>query len=299
MKGGDIERLIVDLRSNDPVKREAAAARLRVIGAPAVDRLGALIGWEINPAIRIAALTTTEGIDDPRVVPIAIQALGDPDDGVRLAAIGVLRTWIARETGTRVLEALTAIALDRQQPVGIRLASLDALSALPATIVKPILEQAPEEAGAPETFPDPTAARDWITAHAEAPLSELHDAIAIVRECERTESVARRKQEWIVARGTAHALLARRGSRVALYDLRESFDAAQEPLPLDFLTAVTAIGDATCLEPMARAWAAAPATEKWWRERLTEAAKEIMERTRVSGRSALVKRIRSKWKGFV
>ena len=96
-----------------------------------------------------------------------------------------------------------------------------------------------------------------------------------------------------------HAALARRGSRVALYDLREAFDAAQEPLPLDFLTAVTTIGDASCLEPMARAWAAAAPTEKWWRDRLAEAATDIMHRTRLSGRSALMKRIRAKWAGFM
>ena len=100
-------------------------------------------------------------------------------------------------------------------------------------------------------------------------------------------------------RGALHLALARRGSRVALYDLRESFDAAQEPLPLDFLTAVIAIGDATCLEPMARAWAAASAQETWWRERLADAAADIMHRTRLSGRSALVKRLRAKFPQFL
>jgi lysyl-tRNA synthetase class II len=62
---------------------------------------------------------------------------------------------------------------------------------------------------------------------------------------------------------------------------------------------VVAIGDATCLEPMARAWAAAPGSEAWWRDRLADAATDIMHRTRLSGRSALVKRIRQKWPKFL
>ncbi len=102
-----------------------------------------------------------------------------------------------------------------------------------------------------------------------------------------------------MTRAAAHAVLARRGSRVALYDLRETFDAAQAPLPLDFLAAVTTLGDASCLEPMARAWAASPAGETWWRDRLADAAADIMHRTRLSGRSNVVKRIRGRWTGFL
>jgi hypothetical protein len=49
---------------------------------------------------------------------------------------------------------------------------------------------------------------------------------------------------------------------------------------------------------MARAWAAAPA-ETWWRERLSAAADAIVHRTRLSGRSAVLKRVRAKWAGFV
>ena len=88
-----------------------------------------------------------------------------------------------------------------------------------------------------------------------------------------------------MARGAVHAALARRGSRVALYDLREAFDGAQTPLPLDFLTAVTAIGDASCLEPMARAWSTAPPGEAWWRDRLADAAADIVSRLSLTGRN--------------
>jgi hypothetical protein len=123
--------------------------------------------------------------------------------------------------------------------------------------------------------------------------------VARSREQEHAEPAAQRRQEWLATRGAVHAALARRGSRVSLYDLRETLDAAQAPLPVDFLTAVTTIGDATCLEPLARAWAAAPASEPWWRDRLAGAAAEIMRRAQLSGRSAVVKRVRAKWSGFI
>ena len=119
------------------------------------------------------------------------------------------------------------------------------------------------------------------------------------RDAGKQDQSPRRRQEWLTARAAAHAVLARRGSRVALYDLREAFDASAGPLPLDFLAAVTMVGDASCLEPMARAWAASPVEEAWWRDRLADGAADIMHRTRLSGRSNVVKRIRGKWTGFL
>jgi hypothetical protein len=99
-------------------------------------------------------------------------------------------------------------------------------------------------------------------------------------------------------RGAAHLALAHRGSRVAVYDLRESFDRARTPLPADFLAAAARVGDESCLEPMARAWAGAKG-EPWWRSRLMEAAADIVSRLRLTGRHATLKRLRDKWNGFV
>lgn len=298
MKAGDVDRLIADLRGADRLARDAASARLRVTGIAALSRLAALVRTDLDASTRVAALSTLDGIDDPRIIGVALHALEDPESSVRLAAIAVLRSWLTREPGTRVLEALSGLALDRLQISEVRLAALDALSDLPSTVVQPVLEQAPDS-GPSQHFDDPQRAREWVARHDVGPLSYLHDALVTFRESERTESSARRRQEWRVTRGAVHAALAKRGSRVALYDLREAFDAATEPLPLDYLTAVTAIGDATCLEPLARAWAAAPPTETWWRDRLADAAADIVRREHLTGRSAIVKRIRSKWAGFV
>ena len=59
----------------------------------------------------------------------------------------------------------------------------------------------------------------------------------------------------MTARAAAHFALAQGGSRLALYDLRETIETAKQPLAVKFMAAVTAIGDATCLEPIAAAHA--------------------------------------------
>lgn len=263
----------------------------------AIPRLSALIAGEADPRTRSAALNALDGIDDRRVVDIALGALTSNDAAVMPAAITVLRGWLTRESGTQVLEALTAVAVDPAQEARARRAALDALSDLPQDLVQPILDQQP--AIPRVAFDDPAAARQWVSAHAtRAALSELHDALVRMREREAGERSESRKQEWLTARGAAHAALAARRSRIALYDLKEAFDTAPRALPLDFLTAIAAIGDASCLEPLARAWAASP-QDAWWRQHVAAAADEIVDRTRLSGRSAVMKRVRAKWAGFI
>jgi hypothetical protein len=294
----EVERLVAGLLSTGSVEREAAVARLRVIGSRAIERLAALLHSDAPPTARAAALEAMADSDDPRTLNLGLASLAHAEADVAVAAVGVLRGWVSREEGTRVLDALTAAALDQARHARVRLAALDALSSLPREVVQPLVHHVPAApaAAVPE---DPLAAREWLAARPDAPLNDLHEFIADARAREQQESSARRRQDWLVTRAAAHAALARRGSRVALYDLRETLDAAQAPLPLDFLAALAEIGDASCLEPMARAWSAAAAAETWWRDRLSETAAEIMHRTRLSGRSGLVKRLRTKFPGFL
>ena len=294
--GGEVERLVADLRGSDELRRDAAIARLRVIGARAIDRLARVVVEAADAGTRAAALKALEGVDDERVVDVARRGLEDADASVRVAAIAVLRGWVTRERGTAILAALSAMALDAAQEPTVRLAALDGLSELPRELVQPLVDQVPKAPAADAD--DPLAVREWLASHEQAPLSQLHAIVVRIRERERAERSRERRRQWLVTRGAVHHVLARRGSRVALYDLRETFDAAAEPLPLDFLTAAAAVGDASCLEPMARAWAAVPG-DPWWRDRLGDAAAEIMSRARVSGRAAIVKRIRGRWPGFI
>jgi len=279
-------------------RRETAVARLRIIGARAIPALETLVRSDAPVTARAAALKALEGSQDPRAADLALSVLGDPDPNVAVAAIAVLRPWITRESRPTILDALTGVALDPAGTDVVRLAALDALSELPRDLVQPVMQQAARDALAIGAVEEPGAAREWLAAHPKASLSELHALVTSIREHERREPSARAIEDWVVTRGAVHAALARRGSRVALYDLRESFDAAQGPLPLDFLTAVMAIGDASCLEPLARAWTASPRDE-WWRSRLGEAAAEIMAREQLTGRAAAVKRLRAKYPGFL
>jgi hypothetical protein len=91
--------------------------------------------------------------------------------------------------------------------------------------------------------------------------------------------------------------LAARGSRIALYDLRESLEsvsAASAPLPVEFLAALSTAGDASCLEAVAAAYARAT-HNTWWRDHLADAFKTIIKRERHTRRHAVVKKIEKRW----
>jgi hypothetical protein len=297
----EVERLVTDLQHGSALERDAAVARLRVIGARAIGRLGELLASDAPASARVAALRTMEGLDDAHAATLALAALEDHDPAVALAAVGVLRGWLLQESGTRVVEALSRCALDITRADAVRLAALDALSALPRSVVQPLTQHMPPglQAGpaAQVLERDPLRMREWLAAHPEASLATLHECVTGMREAERDAAVGT-AQECRVTRGAAHLALARRGSRIALYDLREAFEKADAALPLDFVTAAALIGDEHTLESLARAWSTA-AGERWWRERLRDAARDILTRTRLNGRHAAVKRVRARWPGFV
>jgi hypothetical protein len=99
-----------------------------------------------------------------------------------------------------------------------------------------------------------------------------------------------------------HQALALRGSRVALYDLRESLselaartDAPAGTLPVSFLAALHVLGDESCLEPIAGVWARAGTDDEPWRAQLASAFRAIVKRQKLSRRHAAVKRILSRW----
>ena len=295
----EVQQLTADLRHADALRRDAAIARLRVLGSRAIEKLSAIAADDASATARASALKALEGVDDPRVPAIALRGLADTDVDVRLAAVGALSPWVVREEGTGIMDALVEATLDRDQAAAVRLAALDALSQLPRDIVQPVVEHSHVDSTEPHASDDPARVQEWVGHHGDAPLSSLHHLIVRVREHEQREPHPTRRREWLVVRGAIHAVLARRRSRVALYDLREAFDAAVGPLPLDFLTAAGAVGDATCLEPMARAWATSAVDETWWRARLSETAAAIVKDQRLTGRNPVIKRIRGRWPGFL
>jgi hypothetical protein len=92
-----------------------------------------------------------------------------------------------------------------------------------------------------------------------------------------------------------HQHLASRGSRLALYDLREALEGATGPLPVGFLSAAAVIGDTSCLTPLARAWVESGHDDRWWRDHVAEAFGAIVAREALTRRHPALKLILERW----
>lgn len=331
-----IDGLVADLRSDRAVTREAASVQLTVIGSRAVERLLALAS-DASPAARAAALRTLEAIADPRALTPALAAIDDPDVDVAIAAIGTARAFLREDHGAAVVDRLTEVALDRPRHQSLRLAAIRALAELEPSTVKPLLDAlgddpnevlraaadpAARSAGRIRRSPaedllratqggledglgdDPAAIRQAIAdATSAVPLPALLGLVKHAREREASAPPGRRG-EWIAVRGTAHVALAKRRSRLAIYDLRESLETAVAPLPADFLAALSAVGDASCLEPIAAVYTRVPAggngadarsRQSAWRHELAETFGAIVRREGLTRRHGVAKKIRMRW----
>jgi hypothetical protein len=317
----DIARLMTEFTSGDLRRHQLAAARLAVIGSRAASPLLGVAADETQPpATRVAALEVLESITEPRAVALATRlATSAGSDEVASAALlllgGVARGTDAR--ATKALDVLAAVALDATAASGRRLAALSALDGQPPAIVQPLYDALAadpasrvvarvtrQQAGAQESLdalvaaglsaaPDLVAATVRDEAERTA-LSTLKKAVDLARTAERAATAADRPRGSAV-RGALHQQLAARGSRLALYDLRETLEDASAPLPVGFLSAVAVVGDATCLVPLARAWTMAEPDDRWWREHLADAFRAIVTRDGLTRRHATLKQILETW----
>jgi hypothetical protein len=310
----DVARLVEELSSSSAFRRETAAARLAVIGARAISALTSLALDDRAPArARVAALQALESIGDSRALPMA-RKLADNEGEIGTAAIGVIGA-VAKTTGPAAAQAfewLAAVAMDAEAAEARRLASLAALEGSSDRHLEPIyaaLAADPNErlsahalrGGSGQTEPlesaisrlpnDPRLVAAMIREDADttdvAALRRLVDAI---RQYERgaTGDV---QAAWTAARGQVHQTLAARGSRLGVYDLRETLEMAHGPLPVGFLAAAAAVGDAACLDPLAGAWGKAPVKDRWWREHLAEAFRAIVKREGLTRRHPVLKKL--------
>jgi len=316
----EIDALIADLTSDRPVVRETALARLTVIGPRAVVHLVGLVETTATPpSTRLAALRALDAIDDVRAIDVAKSALDDADRAVAVAAAGLLQRFLTGSRGVEVTDALTAKALDRSVVDAVRIAALVALQDLGRGPLEPlwkalahdssrsVREHVVEaghgrhpEVGDAVVVDDPEKLRRELSLRRGSPtVSELQGLIDRIRAREESETGAQR-DAWRRARGAAHVALARRGSRLALYDLRESIERAKTPLPVEFMAALSLAGDATCLESIAAAHAHAAGPENdWWRVHLADAFHAIVQREQLNGRHAVMKKIRKRWPGIL
>lgn len=324
--GRQVDTLIAELSSPLAITRDGAVARLTVIGERAVSRLIVLAGdRQSSTDARVAAIHALEGIGDLRAFDPALAALDEPDAAVAAAAVGVLQMFLGSSRGMEALDRLSAIALDGARPRVVRLAAIRALRDLGPATISPLLATLgsdPDSAIAMAAGLGPAAAADPVHVLKEAadgvlsdspgvlrlaltesgahvPPAVLQQVIERVRFREGAESGPVRA-EWTALRGAAHAVLAQRGSRVALYDLKESLESTREPLPVDFLGAAATLGDASCLESVAAAFNRAlehgGRVDDWWRQRLTDVFRTIAAREQVTRRTAAGKKVSARYR---
>ena len=321
-----IDALIADLGAASIVTRETAVARLTLLGGRATDRLIAAAQGGASADAQAAAWRALEGIGDARALEPALAALVEPHMApvVSAAAAGVARLHLRGARGARAVDRLATVLLDRARHETVRLAALRALQELDPATIAPITasladdpsaairaEASVKDPGAPNgavdlaalltraadgILPDdPGALRQALSREgADLSLPRLLRIVERVREREGAEP-ARVRDEWRLARAAAHVALAGRKSRLALYDLRESLDGAKGPLPVEFLTALSMIGDASCLESIIAAWTRA--RDAWWRAHLADAFRTIVIREKLTRRHAVVKRIEKRSPG--
>ena len=312
------------------MRRDSAVARLSIIGGRAVERLLAALAAASSPGGRLAVLQVLEAIGDVRAVDATLPLLEADDQELATAAAGVIRSCLRADAGTSTLDRLTGLVLDAGRPGAARLRALEALADLPAKTIEPILQRlredtspevrrraargprppaAPDparalEAAASGQFPDdPRSVRELLNEHgAAASLSVLHRLVEALRRKELAEGDPVAQAEWKTTRAAVHQVLAARGSNVALYDLRETLERSEGPLAVEFLAALTAIGDQSCLEPIVAAYARSAAraggdANDWWRQHLAETFRQIVRRERLTERHAVMRRIRTRWPG--
>jgi HEAT repeat protein len=266
-----IDALVGDLSSTSATVREGAIARLTVIGARAVKPLITLVESHTSVRVRIGGFAALDAIGDARALAPALRAIDDRDSNLAIAAIGVARRFLRDSRGAAAVDRLTGVALDRARPDAVRAAALHALRDLDRATIAPLLESLANDPviAASATAPVPPVA--------ETSLGDLLTAVETARE-----------RQSPTARAAAHLALAKRGSRIALYDLREWLEAARQPLPDDAVVALSLIGDASCLEAIAKGYARS--RDESWRARLVEAFRAVTTRERLTRRHAAVKK---------
>jgi hypothetical protein len=318
--GREISALLADLSSSHVSTRDAAVARLTVLGPRAVARLIELArDGGSAAAARAGALSALDQIADPRTFSPALEIVDDPDDQVATAAIGLLSGFLHGPHGIAALDRLTAVALSTARSAGVRLAAARAISQLNASTIAPILRTLAADADAAvasgvrpdrvvsddvsgdvldkaatgELPDDPALLRHALARRGSAvAVTGLHRILeaVIAREGQEREP---RRSEWMTVRAAVHVVLSLRGSRLGLYDLRDTLAGAKAPVAVEFLSAASNVGDAACLEALAAAYDAASANarpDEWWRRHLIDTFRAIVRREGLTRRNGAVKR---------
>jgi hypothetical protein len=299
----EVSGLVQWLASADEARREAAVARLTIIGERAVGRLISEYEAATDRRTRIAILRILEAVPDERALPLARRAAHAGAD-IAVAAVRVLRTLLdhgAAAAQTGAFEVLLGIVTGPGMDHRARAEAASALQAVDGEIRAAVtgvlpavttMDEALWQDALDARLPDePASLRSALGTHGEhAPLASLRRLIEAVRDREREAGNPASRRAWCELRGAVHQALALRKSRVALYDLRETIERAAEPLPPSFLGAVQVIGDESCLEAIAAAHARAGVSQERWRYQLARAFQAVARRERLTKKHSAVRR---------
>lgn len=269
----------------------------------------------------MAVLRALEVTGDGRTIAVARDGLTAGGDlaGAAVAAIASLLE-AHPPSAAEALDVLLTTALDRALERRVRLAAFQAIQHLPQVgdriaaalredpdaLLTAAADDVPRDRAAADAawqdaiegrLPDePAMLRELAQARAPgAAVTTLQAMIDAVRAREGSLPEGAKRDAWRAARGALHQGLALRGSRVAVYDLRETFEQARGPLPVSFLAALHVVGDDTCLEPLAAAWARAGEEDARWRQQIGAAFRAITRREKITKRHAAFKRIVARW----
>lgn len=314
----DIPSLIAALAADDAVTRESAAARLAVAGERAIPAVQALVSDDTAASTaRILGLFVVWDVHRHQGIATAADAAAAKDDPLALEAVELLGQALDDSSdvtgGDLALEHLTRLVLDNRLPPARRRAMLGALRRLPRRLREPVFHAlssdaalageartdltAPPPPGRLERWADeerlPAAPTELSAAIAtegqQAAITTLARLVALTRRYEKDGHGADR-EAWHHARGLLHETLARRGSLLALYDLRETLEDRQQRVSAPMLAAATQIGDESCLDGVAARWVHA-GEDIWLRDQLERIFHAILTRERLHRRSPALSRL--------
>src|SRR4051812_31158968 len=132
----EIRQLVDALTGPDDVRREAAAARLSVIGSRAVERLLEAYARANGDIVRQTILRVLEPMNDPRAMAPPRHALGDGGE-LAIVATQVMRGLLDvsdKSIRDDALDELITTALDEAVTRPVRRAAVDALRDMPADV---------------------------------------------------------------------------------------------------------------------------------------------------------------------
>jgi HEAT repeat protein len=221
-----------------------------------VDRLARLaVDRRRAEAIRLSAVRALGDLDRRTLAPLLSALADDPSAAVRAEAVA--------RRGRRRSQANPGEVLDQAADLGL-----------------------------PD---DPDALHRAIGAAGnEVALTVLLKIVERVREHE-TGMKGTERLKWSEVRAAAHAALANRGSRLGVYDLRESLETSDQGVPVEFLSALGVVGDASCLEAIAAAYPRS--RDGSFRKRLADVFQTIVRRDRLTRRHAVLKKIQKRYPG--